>query len=215
MKILHVIATPRGRNSNTLMISNAFFKALEMAGETVEVTKLDLFSQDLDAATGDNIETKYGLMMGQPIDPAHKESWARIERMIKQFMAADTIVISAPLWNFSIPYALKYYIDCIIQPGYLFRYNEQGMAEGLATGKKMICFTSRGADCSDQSPMKAMDFVEPYLRTFFGFVGISDIPFINAQPMDMGPHLKQPAAENATNAATELAKGVTRGIAAA
>ncbi len=62
------------------------------------------------------------------------------------------------------PYALKYYIDAIVQPGYLYRYNEQGIPEGLVKGKKMIVVTSRGGDYSENSPLHSLDFVEPYLR---------------------------------------------------
>ena len=93
------------------------------------------------------------------------------------------------MWNFSIPYKLKHYIDIIIQPKYLFRYTEKG-PEGLVKGKKMVVVSSRGGDYS-AGGMRQYDMQEPYLRAIFGFVGITDITFINAQPMDMGPDLQK------------------------
>jgi FMN-dependent NADH-azoreductase len=114
-------------------------------------------------------------------------------------------LISTPMWNFSIPYALKYYIDAIVQPGYMFKYNEQGQPIPLVLGKTMVCVTSRGGDYSENSPLRQFDFVEPYLRTVFGFVGIYDMHFINAQPMDMSRAVREAAIERAINEARTLA----------
>ncbi len=108
------------------------------------------------------------------------------------------------MWNFSIPYTLKYYIDAIVQPGYTFRYDEQGRAIGLVQGKKMVCFTSRGADYSPGSPYNAYDFQEPYLRAIFGFLGVTDIEFVHAQPMDITPEWR----EQALAAAIEQARAI-------
>jgi FMN-dependent NADH-azoreductase len=164
MKLLHIIATPRAHESNTMTIASAFVENLHVRYGDLQVEVVDLFREDLPAVIGANIETKYTLMVGQPIDKRHKESWERIERLIEHFLSADVYLISTPMWNFSIPYALKYYIDCIVQPGYLFKYNEQGQPLGLVHGKKMVCVTSRGGNYSEMSPLHRYDFQEPYLR---------------------------------------------------
>jgi FMN-dependent NADH-azoreductase len=109
------------------------------------------------------------------------------------------------MWNLSIPYAFKYYIDCIVQPGYVFRYDEAGHAVPMVHGKKMLCVTSRGGDYSRNSPMYLYDFQEPYLRSIFGFMGITDIQFISAQPMDIAPHLRATAVTAAVAEAESLA----------
>lgn len=205
MKLLHIIATPRQENSNTLRISNAFLDTLRNKYPDLELDVLDLFSKDLPSAAGDNIEAKYHLMSGLTIDKQHEESWKQIESLIAHFLGADMYLISAPMWNFSIPYALKYYIDSIVQPGYLFRYNENGQAEGMAVGKKMVCITSRGGNYAPGSPFHPYDFQEPYLRTVFGFIGITDIQFINANTMDVTPELREANISNAVEEAKELA----------
>ena len=79
------------------------------------------------------------------------------------------------------------------------------MPVGLAEGKKMICVTSRGGDYSPESPFHQYDFQEPYLRAIFGFVGITDIQFVNAQPMDMGPEIRQSALDKALGEVESLA----------
>ncbi len=109
------------------------------------------------------------------------------------------------MWNFTIPYVLKYYIDCIVQPGYVFRYDEMGRPVPMVHGKKMVCVTSRGGDYSPGSPFHPYDFQEPYLRAIFGFIGITDVDFINAQPMDITPDLREMSSLSASQQATALA----------
>jgi FMN-dependent NADH-azoreductase len=204
MKILHIISTPRGHESNTIRVSNALIEALYERYADLSVRVLDLFKADLPAVAGENIDSKYKLMTGQELDDHHKSSWDMIEANINRFLDADIYIISVPMWNFGIPYALKYYIDAIVQPGYLFRYNERGIPEGLVKGKKMIIVTSRGGDYSPNTYLHALDFVEPYLRTIFNFVGITDIHFINAQPMDVSPAARREALIKAMNEARGL-----------
>ena len=208
MKLLHVIATPREQDSNTLRVANAFLESLHTKYSDMRVDTINLFTGDLPAVAGDNIETKYTLMTSQPINKRYKESWRQIELLIEHFLSADIYLISAPMWNFSIPYALKYYIDCIIQPGYLYKYNEQGRPVGLVHGKRMVCVTSRGGDYSEKSPSHIYDFQEPYLRAIFGFVGITDMHFINIQPMDITPQLREAAITAGIEAACRLAANV-------
>ena len=199
--LLHIIATPRGLASNTGRISALLLEELDARYDDLEVRALDLFSADLPAVAGVNIKSKYALMTGQPLDEDARTSWAEIERTIEKFLAADVFVLTVPMWNFGVPYALKYYIDAIVQPGYLFAYDEVGIPHGLVHGKKMICVTSRGADYS-AGPLADYDFLESYLRAIFGFVGITDITFFNVQPMDIAP-LRKPAFRVAANAVRE------------
>jgi len=196
-QLLHLIATPRGLASNTGRISSVLIDALQDRYEDLDVTALDLFSADLPAVAGINIKTKYALMTGQPVDEDAQSSWREIERTVASFLAADLYLITAPMWNFSLPYALKYYIDAIVQPGYLFDYDELGQPRGLVNGRRMVCVTSRGGDYS-QEPMAQFDFLESYLRAIFGFVGIADMTFFNVQPTDVTPELRRAAFRAAT-----------------
>ncbi|MGB8644251.1 MAG: NAD(P)H-dependent oxidoreductase [Anaerolineae bacterium] len=204
MKLLHIVATPRNHTSHTRRVSDAFLAYARAKHPDLNVEVVDLFNQDLPSIAGENIESKYELMYGQKIDKRHEESWKQIELQIEHFLSADLYLITTPMWNFGIPYALKFYIDAIVQPGYLFKYNEMGQAIGLVAGRKMICVTSRGGDYSAGTPFHAYDFQEPYLRAIFGFVGITDMQFVNAQPMDVTTELR----EVATAAAIEQAKRI-------
>jgi len=205
MKVLHIIATPRIPKSNTLRVSNSFIEGLYSRYNDLEVEAFSLFDIDLPAVAGDNIEAKYTLMAGQVVDKGHEQSWKQIETYINHFLSADFYLMSTPMWNFSVPYVLKYYIDAIVQPGYLFKYDEMGRPEGLVKGKKMVCVTSHGGDYSENSPFKPYDFLQPYLRAIFGWVGITDIQFLSAQPMDITPQLRQASIASAITEAQKLA----------
>jgi FMN-dependent NADH-azoreductase len=189
-RLLHVIATPRGLASNTARVSSCLLEALRDEDEDLHVTTLDLFRADLPSVAGKNIESKYRLMTGQAIEDDAQDSWKQIEQTIEQFMAADVYLFTVPMWNLGIPYVLKYYIDAIVQPGYLFRYTPDGLVEGLVRDKTMLLVISSGSDYTTQ-PYASFNFVESYLRAIFGFVGLTDIHVFHANGMDMGPELKK------------------------
>ncbi|GAA1930664.1 NAD(P)H-dependent oxidoreductase [Microbacterium aoyamense] len=206
MKLLHIVASPRLDGSTTLGISRELLGKLARERSDVDIETLDLFQADLPAIAGDNIEAKYTLLTGMPIGREHEQSWRQIEREIARFRDADAYVVTAPMWNFGIPYALKYYIDCIVQPGYLFRFDENGIPRPLLEGKRMIVVTSSGSDYSAASPLHSLDHFEPYLRTIFGFVGISDVTFVHAHGVDISPEARAGAVATAmTDAATAVA----------
>ena len=205
MKLLHVIASPRLEGSRTLGISQVLLDEMAARIPDLSVETIDLFEEDLPAIAGDNIEAKYTLLARRPVGREHAESWAEIEREIERFRSADAYVISTPMWNFGIPYVLKYYIDCIVQPGYLFHFNEQGYPVPLLEDRPMIVVSSSGSDFSDASPYKAADNLEPYLRTIFGFVGLTDLTFVRAHGVDISAEVREAALAQATAEARAVA----------
>lgn len=204
-KVLHIISTPRGGASRTLKISGSFLESLKKKYPSCAIDTLDLFKDKIPALTLKMISGKYALLAGNDLTGDLKEAWRDIEFHISRFLSADAYLISAPMWNFSIPYILKQYIDIILQPKYLFRYTDKG-PEGLAKNKKMAIVTSRGGDYSSTSPFHAYDYQEPYLRAIFNLAGITDIVFINAQPMDaMGDDVAQEKIKQAQKFAADAA----------
>lgn len=123
---------------------------------------------------------------------------------LEEFLAADVIVVGAPMYNFTIPSQLKAWIDRILVAGKTFRYTESGV-EGLAKGKKVIVASTRGGHYSGASPIAAMDHQESYLATVFGFIGITDIEFIRAEGLAVSPDSKAAGIAAAEEAITERA----------
>ncbi|WNJ20538.1 NAD(P)H-dependent oxidoreductase [Pontibacter sp. G13] len=207
MKVLHIIASPRGQASRTRQIGQSFLDALKDQHPQAEISELDLFETDLPEVLGGAVDAKYAFMAQQPVDERMLASWEGISQMAHDFLTYDAYVISCPMWNFTIPYRLKHYIDVIIQAGISFQYVPDGI-EGLVKGKKMYIFTARGGDYSEQSPFHQYDFQENYLRSIFGFIGIYDITLLHCQPTDMDPNLAASLLEKAKQDAAALASGV-------
>ncbi|MFA5147441.1 MAG: NAD(P)H-dependent oxidoreductase [Candidatus Omnitrophota bacterium] len=204
-RLLHIIATPRGADSRTLKVSAVFLEELKKKYPDCAVDELNVSTEKLPSLTVQVVEGKYVLLGGRDLTGKLKTAWKEVERHIERFLAADIYLVSTPMWNFSIPYTLKQYIDVILQPRYLFRYTDKG-AEGLVKGRKMVVITSRGGDYGPSSPARAYDLQEPYLKTAFGFAGISDMTFINAEPMDaLGPDVCKAKISEARSKARETA----------
>ncbi|GMR04750.1 MAG: NAD(P)H-dependent oxidoreductase [Thermodesulfobacteriota bacterium] len=205
-KLLHIIATPRGPDSRTLKVSDAFLEAFKRTHAGWVVEALDVFKEDLPELTVKRVDGKYMLLGGRDLTGEAKKSWAEVIAHIERFISADGYLLSTPMWNFNIPYRLKHYIDVIVQPKYMFRYTEDGTPEGLVKDKKMVVVATRGGDYTTGA-YRAFDFQEPYLRTVFGFVGIIDMDFVVAQPMDAsGAEVQRTRLEEARGKAVKAAE---------
>lgn len=119
-----------------------------------------------------------------PLTPRQQEALALSDELIAELKAHDVIVIAAPMYNFNISTQLKNYFDLVARAGVTFRYTENG-PEGLVTGKKAIVITSRGGIHKDGPT----DLVTPYLSTFLGFIGITDVKFVFAEGIAYGPEM--------------------------
>lgn len=112
--------------------------------------------------------------------------------VMDEFLAADVIVLGAPMYNFGIPSQLKAWIDRIAVAGKTFRYTANG-PEGLAGGKRVIVASSRGGFYGQGSAGEAMDFQENYLRAVLGFLGITDVEFVRAEGVAVSAEHKDQA----------------------
>ncbi|ELD1797198.1 FMN-dependent NADH-azoreductase [Vibrio fluvialis] len=118
------------------------------------------------------------------------------DELIAEVKAADTLVIAAPMYNFTIPTQLKNWFDLIARAGVTFKYTEAGV-QGLIEGKKAVVITTRGGIHKDS----ATDNVTPYVKTILGFVGITEVEFVYAEALNMG---EEPAAKGIESAKSQL-----------
>src|SRR5690606_27618570 len=130
------------------------------------------------------------------VSEAERKENELAEQLVSQFLAADVIVIGAPLYNFSIPSQLKAWIDRLAQAGRTFRYTAEG-PEGLAKGKTVIAVLSRGGIYSTSEAGQAMEHQESYLKTVFGSFGSTDVRLVRAEGTDLGSDSRQTALSNA------------------
>lgn len=135
-----------------------------------------------------------------PLSPRQQEALALSDKLIAELQANDIIVIAAPMYNFNISTQLKNYFDLIARAGVTFRYTENG-PEGLVKGKRVIILTSRGG-IHKGTPT---DLVEPYLRLFLSFIGITDVEFVFEEGIAYGPDMATKAQAEAKAALAEMA----------
>jgi FMN-dependent NADH-azoreductase len=148
--ILHIDASINGENSASRTISRSVVDQL-----TIERGGADLVYRDLAA---------------DPLPHLTLDAFADTS-VLDEFLAADTIVIGAPMYNFTLPTQLKAWIDRIVLAGRTFRYTDKG-PEGLAGGKRVIVALARGGFYNQGSPASALEHLETYLRGVFNFIGI-------------------------------------------
>lgn len=178
-KLLWIEASPRGAESVSSAVAQAFLDACRKANPDLEVERCPLFEIDLPAFDAMAAAGKYAALAGAETPPESQAAWARVTALIEAFLKADVYLLSTPMWNFSIPYRLKQYLDVIVQPGHTFRWTGEGY-EGLATGRRAVFVFSSGGDFS---AIPAYDMQKPYVQQIFGFMGITDTDEIVAAPM--------------------------------
>jgi FMN-dependent NADH-azoreductase len=168
MKLLHLDASSLGQHSVSRALTAAVVAQITRENPHIDVTYRDLTAQPFPHWT--------------PVMDAESEAAKLGEAALEEFLAADIVVIGAPMYNFAVPSQLKAWIDRIAVAGKTFRYTESG-PQGLAGGKRLIVASSRGGIYT--GPTAALDFQETYLRTVFGFLGVTDIEFIRAEGVNM------------------------------
>lgn len=156
-------------------------------GSQVTVIQRDLGATPIPHLTTANVAG----VRGEPKTDAERSARALSDELIAELRKADTIVIGAPMYNFSISTGLRAWFDYVLRAGETFSYSEAG-PQGLLTGKRVIVIESRGGLYSE-GPAKVMDFQEPYLRTLLGFIGLTDVTFIHAEKIGFGPEAREAA----------------------
>jgi FMN-dependent NADH-azoreductase len=133
---------------------------------------------------------------GEPSTEIEVRTRALSDELIAELRAADTIVIGAPMYNFSVATGLRAWFDHVLRAGETFRYTAAG-PEGLLAGKRVIVIESRGGLYSE-GPAQAIDFQEPYLRHLLGFMGLTDVTFVRAERIGFGPEARAEAIATAS-----------------
>lgn len=191
MKLLHIDSSALGGNSVSRELTQRIVAQWRATHPHTKVEHLDLVQ---DAPGHLNIDT-LGFRMGvnaEGLSEAQRRENELSEKLVSQFLAADVVVVGAPMYNFSIPSQLKAWIDRVAQAGRTFKYTEKGPV-GLATGKIVIVASSRGGVYSTNPALAGLDHQESYLKTVFGFFGITDVRFVRAEGVAMGDEAKKKA----------------------
>jgi FMN-dependent NADH-azoreductase len=196
MRLLHIDASIQGANSASRRLSAAVVERLRKAVPDIEITYRDLAAEPLSHLSGEHLAAARGAV---PESPALQQDLAASQAALEVFLAADTVVIGAPMYNFTIPTQLKAWIDRILVAGKTFRYGATG-PEGLAGNKRIIIAISRGGLYGAGAPAAVLEHLETYLRGVFGFIGVSNPELIVAEGLLLGPELREGSMQRALQA---------------
>ena len=197
--------------SNLLLITSSLFgdpsKSTQIAGEFVDAWRrahpgATVVERALapDAIPHLSLDALGALMTpAEQRSPGQAASVAFADWLIEELEAADTIVLAAPMYNFTIPSTLKAWIDHVARAGRTFRYTAAG-PEGLLKGKKVFVVTGRGGVYSGDAPAKVYDFQEPYLRGVLSFLGLTDVTFIHVEGLKVSPEAAEQGLARARDA---------------
>jgi FMN-dependent NADH-azoreductase len=169
MRILHIDSSILGAHSASRLLTAEIVAQLKAAQPGAQVQHLDLVAEALPHLTGGSLAQ------------ADQTEAARNAQTLSDFLAADVIVIGAPMYNFSVPTQLKAWIDRVVVAGKTFRYTASGK-EGLVKGKRVIVGVSRG---SVYGPDASGEFAESYLKHVFQFIGVDAVTFVRAEGLGL------------------------------
>lgn len=197
-KLLYIKANLKNEGeSRTFKISDKFVEDYKKKNPQDEVIVLDLYKENIDFLRGEDLGRIFG-----PKDENSKND--PILKYAYQFVEADKYVVAAPMWNLNIPAILKAYIDYVSVTGITFKYTENGPV-GLCAGKKAVHIVSRGGAYSE-GPGAMVEMGDRYLKTIFGFFGITDFTTIAANNLDVVGVDVEAIIEDANKKAEEVLK---------
>ena len=182
MKILHIDSSVNGQQSASRQVSAAIVRRLMQNDPAATVTYRDLVSAPV---------------------PHHSEGRAGDSAPLQEFLAADVVVIGAPMYNFSVPSQLKAWIDALAVAGVTFSYDAAG-PKGLCGSKRIIVASTRGGIYSAPSPLAAMDQQESLLTSFFARLLGAQVEFVRAEGIGLGEEQRRRAMDQALSSAAML-----------
>lgn len=182
MKILHVVGSPRADRSLSRKLGEY---AASLAGS--EIVTLDVHAEKIPFHTASSIALNYGYGDYASLDADSKAAIDAQKKYVEQVKSADVLVVSAPMWNFGMPGALKAYFDLVLKVNDTFSMDEKGYHGHVKNVKKAVIVTTAGGGSYETAPMEAYDYFTGHLQTVLGFIGITDskvfrIEGVNADP---------------------------------
>ncbi|MGB0665080.1 MAG: FMN-dependent NADH-azoreductase [Pontibacterium sp.] len=181
--LVRIDSSPRGADSHSKSIADVVESQLISVIPQLKITHHDVSVMAVPALSGTAITGFY--TPKEEFTDELTQATELSDRLIAELKAADTLLISAPMYNFGVPSSLKAWIDQIVRINETFSYDDAGF-DGLLKGKKAILALSYGAQgYVEGGPMESMNFFEPYLVALLGFLGIDDVEVFRLEGTSM------------------------------
>ena len=178
--LLHITVSPRGNHSISRQLGAAGVREWQERNPGGRVIERDLAKTSLSYVDSEWIAGAYS--PPETHTEGHKRALAISDELISELQQADEIILDTPMYNFAIPAVLKAWIDHLVRAGKTFRYTSAGRPEGLLASKniKAVVIVASGGKYTGDLGLAALDYETPYLRFILGFMGITDVQFIQA-----------------------------------
>ena len=201
MNILHIDSACLGDHSASRQLTAAAVAALRAGNDRARVTCRDLAATPLSHVNGPLMQVMRDEWdAALPMHAALSAEAMLSEALLAEFMAADVLVLGAPMFNLSVPSTLKAWLDRVLQQGRTFTVGADGRTTGLATGKRVVLVSTRGGQ-----PYEMLgDHHEAYLKAVFAIMGITDVSVVRAEGIALGAELRAQAIQGALRQAAEL-----------
>lgn len=173
-KILHIISSPRGENSESEKIAKAFLDEYKTLNPNAEIDTLNLWTDNVPSFDGNKAAAKMTFFGTGTLEGDIKTAWDEVVEVTNRFTSADEYLFTVPMWNGGIPWVLKHYIDTITQPGLTFGFGADGYFPLLKDKKACVVLTS-GVFSPELPKPFGLDFQSSYMNWWLEFIGISEI----------------------------------------
>lgn len=204
MRLMHVDCSPKQGLSNSRWLSKFFAEELQKRISDLEIDYLDVNIETPPHVTAAFAKATY--TSASERTPEMNETLAASDALCARLLAADALLFAMPMYNWSMPSTFKVFIDAIVRTGLTYVVTPEGQYQGQLGGKKVLFITTRGADLRAGSPFEGMDALTPSLRSAFGFIGVQDPLFVDAQPVQFAdPDAREAALQRAQAALIAIA----------
>jgi FMN-dependent NADH-azoreductase len=208
--LLHVSASPRGDQSESLALAERFLAGYRLSDPDADVEHWDLWDGTLPAFGPDAVAAKMAVFAGADPQGEAATAWQTARRTFERLDAADRYLFSVPTWNHTVPYILKQLIDVVSQPGMVFSFDPDAGYTGLLRGKSAAVLYTGAVWGPERDERFGVDFAAPYFETWLRWAGVDDISTVSFRP-----NLATPDADRARTAAQDQAYALGRRVALA
>jgi len=216
MKLFHVDASPKGATSCSRALSRHFVERLRDGLHTLSIDHLDLAIDPPPHVTEAFISAAYTRCDLRT--PEMRSALAASDALCARVLAADALLFAMPMHNWTMPSSFKAFVDAIVRTDLTYAVTADGRYVGRLGGKRVLFLTTRGEDLRRSPELAAMDALTPALRAAFGFVGVRDPLFVDAQPVQFAsPEARAAAMQRARAELSAVAEdwaGIRRAVAA-
>lgn len=192
MKLIHIDASPKGANSSSRALSRFFVEQLRVRLPSLTVDYLDLAAEPTPTIT--ELFTTATYTPVEERTAKMRDALGPSDALCRRLLDADALLFAMPMHNWTMPASFKAFVDAIVRGGLTYAATEDGRYVGQLGGRKTLFITTRGVDLRPGTPFAEMDALTPSLRAAFGFIGVADPQFVDAQPLQFARASEREAA---------------------